>query len=58
MRKTFLAALAAATIFSIGTPAVASIICGGNGCNAVQTKQVKHRKYMPMQYTKPIPKAS
>jgi len=36
----------------------AAVLCAGNGCNVVQTKQVKHRKFVPLQYTKPIPKAS
>jgi len=33
----------------------AAIICGGNGCNVVQTKQQKRRKFMPLGYTKPLP---
>ena len=36
----------------------AAVICAGNGCNVVQTKAIKHRKFKPLEYTKPIPKAS
>jgi len=37
----------------------AAVICAGNGCNVVQTKAMKHRKFKPLEYTKPIaPKAS
>ena len=36
----------------------AAVICGGNGCNVVQTKAIKHRKFKPLDYTKPIAKAS
>ena len=32
----------------------AAIVCGGNGCNTVQTKAQKRRKFKPLGYTKPI----
>jgi len=32
----------------------AAIVCGGTGCNPVQTKAVKRRKFKPLGYTKPI----
>jgi hypothetical protein len=31
-----------------------AILCGGNGCNVVQTKQIQHRKFMPLGYTRPL----
>jgi len=37
---------------------VAAVLCAGNGCNVVLTKQVKKRKFKPMEYTKPLPKAA
>ena len=36
----------------------AAVICGGNGCNVVQTKAVKRRTFKPLDYTKPIAKGS
>lgn len=32
----------------------AAILCGGNGCAPVQTKQVQRKKFHPLGYTKPI----
>ncbi len=36
----------------------AAIICGGNGCNPVHTKVEKRQKFKPLEYTKPVRKAS
>lgn len=36
----------------------AAIVCGGNGCNPVHTKAVKRNKFKPLEYTKPVGKAS
>jgi hypothetical protein len=57
MRKILLSALAATTLLSAGLLAsraaatasdshvrLAAIVCGGNGCNVVQTKGGKPRK--------------
>lgn len=33
---------------------LAAIVCGGVGCNPVQTKSLKRRKFKPLGYTKPI----
>jgi hypothetical protein len=57
MRKFLLSALAATTLLTIGllasraaatsaAPAIreAAIVCGGAGCNVVQTKGTKQRK--------------
>lgn len=57
MHKALLAALAAATLFSVAMPAKrtdAAVICGGNGCNPIHTKSEKRRQYKPLGYTKPI----
>jgi hypothetical protein len=32
----------------------AAVLCGGNGCAPVQTKQTQHKKFHPLGYTKPI----
>ena len=32
----------------------AAVVCGGNGCNVVQTKAQKRRQFKPLGYTKPI----
>lgn len=63
MHKPLLSALAAVAILaggslaggSFASPAAAAVLCGGNGCNVVQTKQQKRRKFMPLGYTKPLP---
>jgi hypothetical protein len=57
MRKILLSALAATTLLSAGLLAsraaattsgslvrVAAVVCGGTGCNVVQTKGTKQRK--------------
>jgi hypothetical protein len=36
----------------------AAIICGGNGCAPVQTKQTQHHKFQPLGYTKPLPQGA
>jgi hypothetical protein len=36
----------------------AAIICGGNGCAPVQTKQIQRRKFQPLGYTKPLPQGA
>ena len=36
----------------------AAIVCGGNGCNPVHTKSQKRQKFKPLEYTKPVGKAS
>jgi hypothetical protein len=36
----------------------AAVVCGGNGCNPVHTRAVKRNKFKPMEYTKPVGKAS
>jgi hypothetical protein len=33
----------------------ATILCGGNGCAPVQTKQIQRKKFQPLGYTKPLP---
>jgi hypothetical protein len=72
MHKPVLSALAAATLFAIAmplapaTPSVAQsslvhealIVCGGNGCNPVHTRVEKRQKFKPLEYTKPVRKAS
>jgi len=32
----------------------AAVLCGGNGCTPVQTKQTQRKKFHPLGYTKPI----
>jgi hypothetical protein len=32
----------------------AAVLCGGNGCAPVQTKQTQRKKFHPLGYTKPI----
>jgi hypothetical protein len=32
----------------------AAVLCGGNGCAPVQTKQAQRKKFHPLGYTKPI----
>jgi hypothetical protein len=57
MRKILLSALAATTLLSAGLVAsraaatapdthirVAAVVCGGTGCNVVQTRGTKQRK--------------
>jgi hypothetical protein len=36
----------------------AAIVCGGNGCAPVQTKQIQRHKFQPLGYTKPLPKST
>jgi hypothetical protein len=36
----------------------AAIICGGTGCAPVQTKQIQHKKFQPLGYTKPLPQGA
>jgi hypothetical protein len=36
----------------------AAIVCGGNGCAPVETKPHGKRKFMPLGYTKPLPKTA
>jgi hypothetical protein len=36
----------------------AAIICGGNGCAPVQTKQIQRKKFQPLGYTKPLPQST
>ena len=48
------AAAAAHGIASANFVREAAIVCGGNGCNTVQTKSQKRRKFKPLGYTKPI----
>jgi hypothetical protein len=54
MQKLLLSALAALTVLAAGSPAEAAMLCGGNGCNVIQTKPMQHRKFMPLGYTKPL----
>jgi hypothetical protein len=62
MHKPLLTALAALAIFaggsfasgSFASPANAAVLCGGNGCNVIETKPLKRRKFMPLGYTKPL----
>jgi hypothetical protein len=32
----------------------AAVLCGGNGCAPIQTKQTQRKKFHPLGYTKPI----
>lgn len=57
------AAMTAATpsLAGAASPALvreAAIVCGGNGCNPVHTKSQKRQKFKPLEYTKPVGKAS
>jgi hypothetical protein len=36
----------------------AAIVCGGMGCAPVQTKQIQHKKFQPLGYTKPLPQGA
>jgi hypothetical protein len=36
----------------------AAIVCGSTGCNPVHTKSEKRSKFKPLEYTKPVGKAS
>jgi len=48
------AAASASGIASANLIREAAIVCGGNGCNPVQTKAQKRHKFKPLGYTKPI----
>jgi hypothetical protein len=62
MQKPLLTALAALAILTGGSflggsfvsPAAATVLCGGNGCNVIETKPLKRRKFIPLGYTKPL----
>jgi hypothetical protein len=62
MHKPLLTALAALAILAGGSflggpfasPAKASVLCGGNGCNVIQTKPLQRRKFQTLGYTKPL----
>ena len=61
MQKPLLTALAALAILAGGpfaSPAKASVLCGGNGCNVVQTRPLQHRKFQTLGYTKPLQQAT
>jgi hypothetical protein len=58
--------LGSAGVQAPATPSVAQsslvhealIVCGGNGCNPVHTRVEKRQKFKPLEYTKPVRKAS
>jgi hypothetical protein len=61
MQKPLLAALAALAVLAGGSfaapfasPAKASVLCGGNGCNVIQTRPLQHHKFQTLGYTKPL----
>jgi hypothetical protein len=67
MQKPLLTALAALAILTGGSflggslvrgsfvsPAAAAVLCGGNGCNVIETKPLKRRKFIPLGYTQPL----
>lgn len=53
MQKLLLSSFAALAVLA-GSPAEAAVLCGGNGCNVIQTKPLQHHKFMPLGYTKPL----
>jgi hypothetical protein len=53
MQKLLLSALTALAMLA-GSPAEAAVLCGGSGCNVVQTKPLQHRKFQTLGYTKPL----
>lgn len=55
---TMLTGTPAASHASDGALRLAAVVCSGGGCNVVHTKQIKHRSFKPMEYTKPLPKTS
>jgi hypothetical protein len=66
MQKPLLPALAALAVLAGGSflggpfasPAKASVLCGGNGCNVIQTKPLQRRKFQTLGYTKPLQQAT
>ena len=62
MQKPLLITLTALAILAGGSlacgpfagPAKASVLCGGNGCNVIQTKPLQRRKFQTLGYTKPL----
>jgi len=54
MQKLLLSALAALVLLAARSPAEATVLCGGSGCNVVQTKPLQHRKFQTLGYTKPL----
>jgi hypothetical protein len=53
MQKLLFLSLTALVVLA-GSPAEATVLCGGGGCNVVQTKPLQHRKFQTLGYTKPL----
>jgi hypothetical protein len=66
MHKPLLSTLTALAILaggsfaggSFASHANAAVLCGGNGCNVIETKPLKRRKFLPLGYTKPLPQTT